>query len=232
MHLAECLHLIRLFIYSLFFRAHLTRFLGLTLNVKASNKLRDFLNYFIQDDLKSTIDFIEKSERKAQILKYPLRCFRIKHEKNTEGWIYLNKNHVKPYSLIINNYIIQFYGRGNQAQFKPTSLFGLSSIITSREDCKNYKEEVFKIGLLSLKISQSIKKNYMDYVTEIRMNRFILMFKMLFKRKFNVTPNREMTTIFLKELLENDLPLGIKYSKEMIVAALNRTVEKLNALNQ
>jgi hypothetical protein len=40
-----------------------------------------------------------------------------------------------------------------------------------------------------------------------------------------------MTSIFLKELLENDLPLGIKYTKEMLVAALNRTLIKINELS-
>jgi hypothetical protein len=98
------------------------------------------------------------------------------------------------------------------------------------EDIKNYKEDVFKIGLINYKLYTIVKKHYINYVTDIRMNNYILMFRLLFKSKFRQSPTREITSIFLKELLENDLPLGIKHTKEMIVAALNRTLIRINEL--
>lgn len=223
-------YIIRLFIYSLLLRAHLSKFMGFRLNHRALKKIKYYLNHYVQESIKETVDFIDASYRKDQLLKYPIRVFKAEQEKNHEGWIFINRKDYKPYTLIINEYFLQFYGRGNQANFRPESFFGISSIITQMDDIKNYKEEVFKIALINLTCYRTIKKQYLDHVTKIKMNNLIQMFILLFRRKFKHSPTHEMISIFLKELLENELPLGIKYSKEMIVAALNRTVVKINSL--
>ena len=221
-------YIIRLFFYSLFLRAHFSGFMGFKLNFRAFRKLKYFINHYIQDSLASTKDFIDSSYRKDQLLKYPIRCLKSEQKIASEGWVYLHERHARPYCFIINKYFIQFYGKGDQTKFKPEDFFSISSIITEMDDIKNYKENVFKIGLLNYKLYTIVKKHYIDYVTDIRMNNYILMFRLLFKSKFKHTPTRAMTSIFLKELLENDLPLGIKYTKEMIVEALNRTIAKID----
>lgn len=71
---------------------------------------------------------------------------------------------------------------------------------------------------------------FVDRAVAKKMENFIKMFKLLFKSKFGFTPNRPIISIFLTELIENELPLGIKYTKERIVEALNRTLIKINAL--
>jgi hypothetical protein len=223
--------IIRLFFYSLLLRAHLSSFMGFKLNLRAFRKLKYFVNHYIQDNLLNTKNFIDSSYRKDQLLKYPIRCLKTEQENATEGWVYVHEKHDRPYCFIINKYFIQFYGKGDQTNFKPADFFSVSSIITEMEDIKNYKEDVFKIGLINYELYTIVKKHYINYVTDIRMNNYILMFRLLFKSKFKRSPTREMTSIFLKELLENDLPLGIKYTREMIVAALNRSLIKINELS-
>jgi hypothetical protein len=204
--------------------------MGFKLNLRAFRKLKYFVNHYIQDNLLNTKNFIDSSYRKDQLLKYPIRCLKTEQKNATEGWVYVYEKHDKPYCFIINKYFIQFYGKGDQTNFKPADFFGVSSIIIEMEDIKNYKEDVFKIGLINYKLYTIVKKHYINYVTDIRMNNYILMFRLLFKSKFRQSPTREITSIFLKELLENDLPLGIKHTKEMIVAALNRTLIRINEL--
>jgi hypothetical protein len=223
-------YIIRLFFYSLFLRAHLSGFMGYKLNSRAFLKLKYFINHYIQDNLLNTKNFIDSSYRKDQLLKYPIRCLKTEQKNSTEGWIYVHEKHDRPYCFIINKYFIQFYGKGDQANFKLEDFFSISSIITEMNDIKNYEEDVFKIGLINYKLYTTVKKHYINYVTDIRMNNYILMFRFLFKFKFRHSPTRKMTSIFLKELLENDLPLGIKYTKEMIVAAFNRTLIKIDEL--
>jgi hypothetical protein len=184
--------LIRLFFYSIFYRAHLANFMGFTLNYKTAKKIKFFLNNYTKDNFRNTIDSVDSSYRKDQILKFPIRCIKIEQkEKEHTGFVFVHNKHDKPYCFIINRYLIQFYGKGDQANFKPESFFGISSIVSSMADFKNYKEEVFKIGF---------------------------------------TPDRPIISIFLSELIENELPLGIKYTKAKIVEALNRTLIKINAL--
>lgn len=133
--------LIRLFFYSVFYRAHLSNFMGFTLNYKTAKKIKFFLNNYIKDNLSNTIDSIDTSNRKDQILKLPIRCMKIEEkEKEHTGFIYVHNKHDKPYCFIINRYLIQFYGKGDQANFKPESFFGISSIVSNMNDLKNYKE--------------------------------------------------------------------------------------------
>ncbi len=218
-------YLIRLFLYSIVYRASLAKFMGFTLNQKSSRKLNFFLNNYIKDDLKSTISSIESSFRKDQLLKYPIRCMKIEHKLNeSSGFVFAHNKYNKPYCLIINRYIIQFYGKGNQTNFKPNSFFGISSIIKVAPDFKNYKEDVFKMGLINLKLWNEIKKKFIDSQVATKMKTHIRMFKLMHMSKFGSAPDRSLIALFLKELIDNDLPLGIKYTKEKIVEAMNRTI--------
>jgi hypothetical protein len=223
--------LIRLFFYSIFYRAHLANFMGFTLNYKTAKKIKFFLNNYTKDNFRNTIDSVDSSYRKDQILKFPIRCIKIEQkEKEHTGFVFVHNKHDKPYCFIINRYLIQFYGKGDQANFKPESFFGISSIVSSMADFKNYKEEVFKIGLINLKLWNDVKKMFVDRAVVIKMENFIQKFKLMFKSKFGFTPDRPIISIFLSELIENELPLGIKYTKAKIVEALNRTLIKINAL--
>jgi len=223
--------LIRLFFYSIFYRAHLANFMRFTLNFKTANKIKYFLYNCLKDNLQSTVASIESSPRKDQILKYPMRCIKIEQkEKEHTGFVYVHDKYNKPYCFILNRYLIQFYGRGDRANFTPKSFFGISSIVTSMNNIKNYKEDVFKIGLINLKLWNEVKKNYVDGIVEILMSSFISMFIKVFRRKFHFIPDKQIISIFLNELLENDLPLAIKYTKVKFFEACNRTLRKLKTL--
>jgi hypothetical protein len=220
-------YIIRLFLYSLFFRAHVADFMEFHLYSKTYKKIKYFLNYYIKDDLNATIDFINSSYRNDQILKYPIRCFKIEQRLNeSKGWVFIHNKHYKPYGLVINNYFIQFYGKGDHARFRPESFFGISSIISSMPNIRNYKESEFKIGLLDKKIATIILKNCVDYLTDLKKESLAQGFKKMYKIKFKRYPDEITTQIFLKELIVNDLPPGLKYTKENIKEALKRTLIK------
>jgi hypothetical protein len=224
-------YLIRLFWYSLFVRAQISHFMGFNLYYKTYYKLKKFLNYYVKDNLQDTIQFIKSSYRKDQILKYPLRCFKgYQNESHSDGWIYVNNKYYKPYCFIINNYYVQFYGKGDRAKFKPESFFGISGIINKISNARNYKEALFKIVLLDINMTNEIKKRYINYITAVKMEYCTIMFKSFFKWKFKHNPDNTATGIFLNELINNDLPQGIKYTKENIVDALNRTLLRINLL--
>ncbi len=218
-------YLIRLFLYSIIYRASLVRFMGFTLNYKSAKKLNFFLNNYIKDDLQSTLSFISSSYRKDQLLKYPIRCIKTEQEANSAGLVFVHNKHNKPYCLIINRYIIQFYGKGNQANFKPNSFFGISSIIKEAPEFKNYKEEVFRIGLINQKLWNNVMSSLFNSQVSYIMRNHIRRFELMHKLKFGYMPDKTLITLFIKELIDNDLPLGIKYTKEKIVEAMNRAIK-------
>ena len=219
-------YLIRLFLYSLILRASLARFTGFQLDIRSSTRLKSFINEYIKNDFKTTIKYLETAENKDQLLKFPLRCIKMEQRTNeTMGLVFVHNKYNKPYCFLINRYIIQFYGKGDRSHFNSDSFFGISSIVHEAPDFKNYKEESFRVAQINLKLWEGIKKKVIDVQTKKRMESFILMFKMMFKSKFGHAPSRPLIARFLKVLTDNDLPLGIKYTKEKIVEAMNKTLK-------
>ena len=223
-------YLIRLFIYSLIFRADLTNFMGFNLNKKTKLRLKKFLNQYIKSDLKSTLESIENSEKKDQLLKYPIRCIKSEQKSGvTSNFVYVHNKYDKPYCFIINRYIIQFYGKGNKALFKPSSFFGISNIVSTTNNFRNYKEDIFKIALINIKLWDEIRLNSTRINAKKIKDNLILLYKAMYKSKFRISPDRAQISLFLKELTENDFELGIKYTKEKILEAMNKSI--INQLN-
>lgn len=221
------IYIVRLFLYTLIFRAHLASLFGFQLNKKSYSKIKKFITQYLKSNLNDTLNNIIASENKNQLLKYPIRCIKAEHkEGETDNFVFTEKRHYKPYCLIINRYIIQFYGKGNQAKFSNKTCFGLCTLIGNSVDIRNYKEDIFKLGLINLELWRKIKKNLINYYVDYWMNNFILMYKHLYKKKFHVDPEREQIGRFLNELLNNDIELGIKFTKNKVLEAINRSIKK------
>jgi len=224
-------YLIRLFIYSLIYRAFLVKFIYL--NSKTSKKLRLFLDNFLKTDIKSIIEKIEKSDCKDQLLKFPIRCIKTEQKiGNTSNFVYLPYGLTKPNCLIINQYIIQFYGKGNQTQFSSKSFFGISSLISGSKNIRNYKETQFKVGLINLELWNEIKATYNKWLVEKTNFNLIVLYKGMFKMKFGRNPNQDQISLFLKELINNKEPTGIKYTDEKILEAMNRSINNCTTANK
>ena len=220
------IYLVRLFLYTLLYRAHLVSLFGFQLNKKSQSILKKFLLQYLHSNLSGTINIINASENKNQILKFPIRCIKTEQkEGETDNFVYTEKRHYKPYCLIINKYIIQFYGKGNRAKFYNNTCFGLCKLIGRSTDIRNYKEDTFKLGLLNNEIWMKIKKNLIDFYVDSWMNNFILMYKHLYKKKFHLEPDREQIGRFLNELVNNDIELGIKFTKKKVLEAINRSLK-------
>jgi hypothetical protein len=224
-------YIIRLFLYSLIFRAYVSERFGFSLIPKTHYKLKHFLDYYIKSDLNTTLEFIASDPNKDQFLKFPIRLFKSENDpSDSKGWIFIHDRHWKPYCFILNNYYMQFYGKGDRANFKPESFFGISSIISGMPNIRNYKEEIFIIGLLNIQASNEIIKRYTDFLMKIQMQFFTNRFVFICKKKFKFQPNDFMKKLFLKELIDNDIPKGIKYTNEKFIEAIIRTIIKINAL--
>jgi hypothetical protein len=75
--------------------------LGFHLSTKTSNKLKAFLNRYLRNDLDKTLEAINNSDRKEQLLKYPFRLIRVESPQVDSNFVLVHKEYSRPYCLII-----------------------------------------------------------------------------------------------------------------------------------
>lgn len=218
--------IIRLFIYSLVIRADLTHFMDFKLDYKSRIMLLKFINTFVKSDLKNTIITINNSNQKQKLLIYPLRLIKAELDENsTNNIVYVHKKYDRPYCLIINRYVIQFYGQGNQARFKPTSFFGISNIIKNSENFRNYKEEYFMIALFNLKLWNEIEANFNKNMADILRKNQVLFYEKLVKKKLGFIPSKTQIDKFFYELNNNEAKIGEKLAPIKVYEAMKKSLE-------
>jgi hypothetical protein len=217
-------YIIRLFIYSLIIRADAANFMGFSLYYKSRKKLKSLFSTFTGDSLNSTIDIINNSDKKQLLLKLPIRLVKTEEIETTDNFVFTNKEYDRPYFLIINRYILQFYCKGSHIQFKPSSFFGISKLISNHENFRNYKENVFKIALLREKTWKEVGNNFNVFLAKEVLRYYVIMFKAMVKLKFGFTPNKYQISKYTDILINNDTNIAIKYTPEKILDAMNKSL--------
>lgn len=220
-------YLVRLFLYSLIYRAAVTKFNDFKIKDNVFKRLRYFINTYIKKDLKSTKEFIEASEKKQELLNYPIKLVKTEQESgDTSNFVLIHNKFDKPYCFVINRYIIQFYAKESHTRSTPYIFWGITDAITKMGNILNYRENNLTLGLFNLKLWNYIKDRIVKDYKEERKENLILIYKEMYKGKFGEYPSRPQIKKFLAELDDNKLELGIKYTKEKIVEAMKRSIEK------
>lgn len=217
--------LIRLFIYSLIYRASITKLMGFTLNVKIENKLKSFLNNYIQDNLTDTIEAIERNTKKIELTNYPVRCVKIVTEKE-RSFVHIHKKYDKPYCFIVNNYIIQFYQKESHTRSTPYSFWGITELLSQMNYVPNFNESEFRVGTIDLDKWNGILSKFVKYNSQNKIQNFIKVYEIMFINKFGHNPGQAQTQKFLNSLIDNDKKLGIKYTLGQIIDAMNKSIKK------
>lgn len=218
-------YLIRLFFYSLFLRADISKFMNFQICRRTHNKIKKFLTHYLRSNIKETINTIEKSENRDQLLKYPIRCIKTQNKtESASNFVYVQENQDKPYFFVINNYIIQFYGKGNRMKFKPNNFFGLSKIIHDSLDFKNYKEQYFTIALMNSELWEILRLNRVKENAKILMNNMVELYKSWYRKTYKINPDRKKISRFLNYLIQQDKNPGTKYSSTEIINAMKNSI--------
>lgn len=214
-------YIIRLFIYTLILRASLAKYLHFELNIRAFNKIKKFINFYLKDSLSDTVKAIDNSYRKGQLLKFPIRLIKTENFKDAPNFVFIHKEYDRPYSLIINRYILQFYGKGNHVNYSKNSFFGICFLISQMKNIKNYKEDVFKLGILRTQTWQSILTKYYDIESDLWIDEYLSLYNRLYRLINGDYPNELQKQEFLIRLTHNDYELNVKYSIEKVIEAMN-----------
>lgn len=217
--------LIRLFIYSLIYRASITKLMGFKLEEKIERKLKSFLNKYIQENLPETIEFIERNTEKNELTDYPVRCLKMETEKG-KTFVHIQKTYDKPYCFIINSYIFQFYQKERHIRSTPYSFFGITDFLSQMKYYPNFKESEFQIGMMNLEHWNVVKSKFIKHHSQNKIQNFKLIYEEMFQDKFGYKPNQFQTQKFLEILVDNNKRLGVKYTKEQILDAMNKSIMK------
>ncbi len=216
--------IIRLFMYSLIYRASIVNDLGFSLSEKVNRKLQGFLNKYLKEDLKSTIDFLDSNDDKDELRNFPIRCLKTEPEKRPSKPVYINPTSQRPYFLIVNNYIIQFYTKESHLRSTQLPFFGITNILSRNKCIVNYKESTFKVGILDLKEWSNVMNKFNNFISDLRVKRLVLVYNGLVKKKTGKSPSRMQEFKFLNLLANNNEKLGMKYTLKKITEAMNKSL--------
>ena len=213
----------RVFFYSLIWRVSVSKFIGFKLPQNLENKLQDIINKTLELTLERTIQNFNKYS--SNILGFPLIIVKLeKTEHPTEMPILFHLKYKRPFSIIINDYVILFYEKKRHLRSVKQSFFGITDMINPSE-LLNYNESDFKIGYLEEEKVKEIIKKIVEMQVEDEFNKMRQLYIEMFKNKFGRYPGKHLIKKFLKELVINDKKLGVKRTKESILEAMNKSLK-------
>ncbi|HUW06230.1 MAG TPA: hypothetical protein VMW01_08205 [Williamwhitmania sp.] len=214
--------IIRLFFYSLVWRISVSKSVDFKLTVNLENKLRKLLNDTLELDLKKTTENMEKL--RSKIVSLPLIIIKLeKTEHPTEMPVLFKLKYKKPFSFIINDYVILLYEKKEHLRSVPQKFFGITNMI-NQEQLLNYNESLFKVGFLGTEQVHQIIKNIVCLIVELDFSFWKRFYREAFKKRFGEYPDESYTQKFFKELTDNDKKIGIKRTRESILEAMNKSL--------
>lgn len=206
--------MIRLFIYLHIWRAAAARYNDWKIKPKEEEELRQILDEHLGMTQEETIKLVEDSE--AQFSHLPLIVTYVETEegRETENAILIDRSKM-PYCLIMNDIVVQFFIKESHARGSINWVYGISDMVEKMKHL-NFKEEEFKIGRLNDDQRKKFVENLMRYLAREFGRKTMAMFSLLFQRCFGGKPTVEIGQKVLDELINDDQPLGYKYTFDHI----------------
>lgn len=193
-------NLVRLFVYSLFWRASISiQFGNFRLPFDKEEKLRYWLNTYLDSTIKATISNCLIGN---DLTEFPLTiCYHEELDDPTESFIFIHPLSKKPYAIFVNRFSFFLYFNIKETRQPLNNLFGFYKTIKS-PNAINYKEEkilyqkVFKIEY------HERLKNFVDFYVDFSTNQKLDFFKFLHNRRFNRNASKNMVNSINYKLLE------------------------------
>lgn len=224
--LGEEKYLIRLFFYSLIYRATISDLNGKKIKNTTEKKLANWINKYLKSSIKETSDYISNSSEKEELLKYPLVLFKIDNSRDrTNNFVLIHNKHDKPYCYVINQFAFEFYEKESHRRSTPISFFGINDKLNEMDNHINYKEVDIKFTMISHEVWNSIRDNVVNHFSNLRKQNIIILFKAMYNQKFKQFPSDLMVDKFWRHLVEDEVPIGSRYTRKNIVKAMNNTLK-------
>lgn len=210
--------LIRLFFYTLFWRASAAKFDNFEFGNKIEEELRILLNNTIGDSLEEIIQ--NANDNKDEILKYPLFLGSCREFTNTTQNQIKIENYEQPYFFEINEYSILFFKSKENLNIE-ADLFGIEKYI--KTEFINIDEDRIKIILIETKDWDKKIKIIIERKAHRFLKNTLSRFVKAYYENHKCIPRAKLHDEFKNDLIYGeDTTLSLKYSEERIQKLINK----------
>jgi len=208
---------IRLYIYSLYWRVSVTNYCNFKLSDKEESKLRSLLLYNAKGKVEETIELAGLNSR--QIKKMPLIFNYQEPQDDITEHIILADLRRNPYLLIINNVAFQLFFKDKLGQCEKKYYFGLNDFGDFKKSI-NLNEEKLKITQINKSQSKDILNKVNFIIAKQKTSDFKKLFIETHLHFFRVFPLDELIRSFMAKLTNDRGKLAHNYSFEHFVRTM------------
>jgi hypothetical protein len=213
--------IIRLFFLSIIWRCSVTKFLNLNLVASIEEKLRELLDKGLTEKTEELV--IAAGSIKDQLKQFSLG---ILHESNpddsTRNICFIHQSNKAPYYFIFNEFIILFYYKRKSLYNPPDKCFGLENL--RFKELINFKEDKFKIGILSKDQWNDFRINVVRHLVKIMSKRIEYLYTNLFERIRSLRPPRYLVNSVMREITGGSEDIIDNYSIRRIARIFQKYI--------
>ncbi|KAB2868779.1 MAG: hypothetical protein F9K37_09550 [Bacteroidales bacterium] len=190
---------------------------------KLENKIGSILNATLALTLKETLINLGKFEK--EIKSIPLIVIKLeKPEDTTKLSVFFHLKYTKPYSILLNDYIILLYEKESHLKSIKQSFFGITDLIGNTE-LVNMNESSFKLGYIKDKDFQESQKKLIKNQSENDFKDLRKLYRERSKSIFGEYPKEIYFKKFCKSLTTSSKRNGKTITKENFDAAMKNSLE-------
>jgi hypothetical protein len=156
--------LIKLFFLSIIWRCAVTHFLNFKLDRSVEENLRNFVDSGLPDkveNLSNTVEFI-----KGRSKEIPMGVlYEEQPEDSTRNFCFIHQSNRAPYYFIFNEFVVLYYHKKKTFYREPDKCLGLEKL--HFKGIINFREGVFKIGLVNKNDWEQFRASLITSVTRI-----------------------------------------------------------------
>ena len=215
---------LRLFWLSVIWRCSITKFGTFQLKEKFEEQIRKILDKYLYVELIRLRQNLDG--QCTDMTKLPLSVFFSPfNPKPTNNFLLLHPMHNKPYSSIINEYVILLYEKAGHVGAIRQSFFSLEKKYQLK-DLPNTNESTFHVHVIPLSDWLDIIENLINFKAEDFINKLRNRFSYLFTKIFNKKPSQEVLNDFIIELMKGNHTEAERYSKSHITEIAEYCIKK------
>lgn len=209
--------LIRLFIYSLAWRASVVNYE----NFKLKNKEEEILRTILNENL-------DRDKNSIQVSELPLfvSLFELDIEHPTKNFIFLHPESKNPYFFVVNELsFCLFFNK--QKKYKSNHFLKNIGYDHITNELINWNKDNLIVGFLKNQDRKNLEQGFFKIYVNRKMKQYSMYFKKNHNRLFGFYPDKNLTKHFLYFFTKDESFIGIQYSVEHLT---NFSVEYFNWL--
>ncbi|QNA46131.1 hypothetical protein [Lacibacter sediminis] len=202
--------LLRVFVYSLAWRAAITGFGEFRMDFEHQEVLREILNLTL--DLSEDALLKKLQDNEDLVTSLPIRIAFFETTGTNDNAIYCHWEK-RPYSILINDFCFQLFFKGDLTKFIPDTFFGITGIL-KKKGFHNMQESKLQIAAISNEKRKTINHSLYKFIAHQILKRAEKDFRTGFVHFLRRDAPRWVVADFIREVTLNNDDILEKYTPE------------------